>query len=125
MAFDLVRPFGVITSVGIHPGQPLPLTGRNLYDKNVSLDFGRCPARAMLPMAFDLLGEFRPTASLLVDADWSTCQLSDKMCSEAWAEKRIWWIGLLEWGKLRRCIGRLTRARLGKCCSILGFEKER
>lgn len=26
-----------------------------MYDKNVSLDFGRCPVRAMFPMALDLL----------------------------------------------------------------------
>ncbi|EEB92899.1 hypothetical protein MPER_08519, partial [Moniliophthora perniciosa FA553] len=32
-----------------------PFTGGNLYDKNVSFDFGRCPARAMFPMAFELL----------------------------------------------------------------------
>ncbi|KAF9027519.1 GroES-like protein [Hymenopellis radicata] len=55
LAYDLVRPFGVISSVGVHGERPFPLTGGNLYDKNVSLDFGRCPARSMLPMAFDLL----------------------------------------------------------------------
>lgn len=46
------------------------MTGRQLYNKNVSFDFGRCPARAMFPLAFDLLGEsvakFRPL-SLLSD----------------------------------------------------------
>ncbi len=57
LAYDLVRPFGVISSVGVHGERPFPLTGGNLYDKNVSLDFGRCPARSMLPMAFDLLGK--------------------------------------------------------------------
>jgi len=51
----------------------MPFTGRQLYNKNVSFDFGycvlilftritkqlfrRCPARAMFPLAFDLLGE--------------------------------------------------------------------
>lgn len=34
----------------------MPFTGRQLYNKNISFDFGRCPARAMFPMAFDLLG---------------------------------------------------------------------
>lgn len=57
LAYDLVCPFGVITSVGVHGARPFPLTRRNLYDKNVSLDFGRCPAGSMLPMAFDLLGQ--------------------------------------------------------------------
>ncbi|KAG5648439.1 hypothetical protein DXG03_005013 [Asterophora parasitica] len=54
-AYDLVRPFGAIVSVGVHGEPPLPLTGGQLYDKNVSLDFGRCPSRAMFPLAFDLL----------------------------------------------------------------------
>ncbi|KIY70786.1 alcohol dehydrogenase [Cylindrobasidium torrendii FP15055 ss-10] len=55
LAYDLVRPFGVISSVGVHSERPFPLSGGNLYDKNVSMDFGRCPARAMLPIALDLL----------------------------------------------------------------------
>ncbi|KAJ7457665.1 chaperonin 10-like protein [Mycena galericulata] len=55
LAYDLVRPFGAIVSVGVHGEPPMPFTGRQLYNKNVSFDFGRCPARAMFPMAFDLL----------------------------------------------------------------------
>ncbi|KAF8967064.1 alcohol dehydrogenase [Flammula alnicola] len=55
LAYDLVRAFGVIVSVGVHGAPPLPFTGRQCYNKNVSLDFGRCPARAMFPLAFDLL----------------------------------------------------------------------
>ncbi|KAJ3501511.1 hypothetical protein NLJ89_g9307 [Agrocybe chaxingu] len=55
LAYDLVRAFGVIVSVGVHGEPPLPLTGRQVYNKNVSFDFGRCPARAMFPPAFDLL----------------------------------------------------------------------
>ncbi|KAI5900087.1 uncharacterized protein SCHCODRAFT_02606945 [Schizophyllum commune H4-8] len=55
LAYDLVRPFGVISSVGVHSTATLPLNGDDLYSKNLSMDFGRCPARAMIPMAFDLL----------------------------------------------------------------------
>jgi len=54
-AYDLVRAFGVIVSVGVHGEPQIPFTGRQLYNKNVSFDFGRCPARAMFPLAFDLL----------------------------------------------------------------------
>lgn len=57
LAYDLVRAFGVITSVGVHGEPALPFTGRQAYNKNVSFDFGRCPARAMFPAAFDLLGK--------------------------------------------------------------------
>jgi len=55
LAYELVRPFGCITSVGVHSARQVPYTGRQLYDKNVSFDFGRCPVRAMFPMALDLL----------------------------------------------------------------------
>lgn len=55
LAFDLVRPFGVITSVGVHQDNPLPMSGRALYGKNASLDFGRCPVRSFFPLALDLL----------------------------------------------------------------------
>lgn len=54
-AYDLVRAFGVVVSVGVHGEPAMPFTGRQLYNKNVSFDFGRCPARAMFPSAFDLL----------------------------------------------------------------------
>lgn len=33
----------------------MPFAGVQLYDKNVSFDFGRCPVRAMFPIAFDIL----------------------------------------------------------------------
>ncbi|KAH8827843.1 alcohol dehydrogenase [Flagelloscypha sp. PMI_526] len=56
LSFDLASPFGVITSVGVHsPMQEFPLKGVDLYAKNISLDFGRCPARSMVPPAFELL----------------------------------------------------------------------
>ncbi|KIM78518.1 hypothetical protein PILCRDRAFT_98402 [Piloderma croceum F 1598] len=55
LAYDLVRPFGTITSVGVHGASQMPFTGRQLYAKNISFDFGRCPVRAMFPMALELL----------------------------------------------------------------------
>jgi len=55
LAYELVRPFGLISSVGVHQEPPVPFTGRDLYNKNVSFDFGRCPVRAMFPIALDIL----------------------------------------------------------------------
>jgi len=55
LAFDLVRPFGVITSLGVPRDHPLPMSAQALYGKNVSLDFGRCPVRSMVPLVLDLL----------------------------------------------------------------------
>ena len=57
LSYDLVRPFGVITSVGVHPAKPVGFEGDQLYNKNVSLDFGRCPARAMIEVAAVLLAK--------------------------------------------------------------------
>jgi threonine dehydrogenase-like Zn-dependent dehydrogenase len=55
LAYKLVQPFGVISSVGVHQAPPLPFTGREMYNKNVSLEFGRCPVRAMFPLALEVL----------------------------------------------------------------------
>ncbi|KAI0739281.1 chaperonin 10-like protein [Daedaleopsis nitida] len=55
LAYDLVRPFGIISSVGVHQAPPLPFTGRDVYNKNVSFDFGRCPVRVMFPIALEIL----------------------------------------------------------------------
>jgi len=56
MSYDLIAPFGVIASVGVHNHHvPLTLTGGALYDKNVALLFGRCPVRALMELAADLL----------------------------------------------------------------------
>ncbi|KZT00734.1 uncharacterized protein LAESUDRAFT_665462 [Laetiporus sulphureus 93-53] len=55
LSYELVCPFGVISSVGVHQEPPLPFTGREMYAKNVSFDFGRCPVRAMFPIALEIL----------------------------------------------------------------------
>ncbi|KAI9062149.1 alcohol dehydrogenase [Trametes sanguinea] len=55
LAYELVRPFGIISSVGVHQEPPLPFNGRDVYNKNVSFDFGRCPVRAMFPIALEVL----------------------------------------------------------------------
>lgn len=33
----------------------MPFMGRDMYNKNISFDFGRCPVRAMLPIASKIL----------------------------------------------------------------------
>lgn len=39
----------------MHQAPPIPLTGRQLYNKNAALEFGRCPVRTVFPLAADLL----------------------------------------------------------------------
>ncbi|KAA8912774.1 alcohol dehydrogenase [Sphaerosporella brunnea] len=54
MAYEVVRPFGAISSVGVHNAE-IPITGNEAYDKNLKLQFGRCPVRAMFPLALEVL----------------------------------------------------------------------
>lgn len=54
LAFDMVRPWGKISSVGVHNAE-IPITGNEAYGKNVTIQFGRCPVRSMFPASLDLL----------------------------------------------------------------------
>ncbi|KAF8543876.1 putative alcohol dehydrogenase [Trichophaea hybrida] len=54
MAYEVVRPFGMIASVGVHNGE-IPISGSEAYAKNVRLVFGRCPVRAVFRDALDVL----------------------------------------------------------------------
>lgn len=45
MGFDLLRPWGAISSVGLHNGQ-IPWTGKQAYGKNLTIQMGRCPVRS-------------------------------------------------------------------------------
>jgi len=53
-SFDLLRPFGLIVSIGV-PQDPLPFSGPECYAKNVRLQFGRCPVRAVFDRALSML----------------------------------------------------------------------
>lgn len=45
MGFDLLRPWGTISSVGVHNGA-IPWTGNQAYGKNLTIKMGRCPVRS-------------------------------------------------------------------------------
>lgn len=49
MAFDTIRPWGRISSVGVHNGE-IPWTGNEAYGKNLQLQMGRCPVRSTSPL---------------------------------------------------------------------------
>lgn len=46
-AFELLRPWGNISSVGVHHGE-IPWTGDQAYRKNLRIQMGRCPVRSAL-----------------------------------------------------------------------------
>ncbi|PVH72276.1 GroES-like protein [Cadophora sp. DSE1049] len=53
-AFDLLRPCGVLSSIGFHQGD-LPFTAFECYTKNLNINLGRAPARAVYDEALEVL----------------------------------------------------------------------
>lgn len=51
MGFELLRPWGRISSVGVH-NQEIPWTGNEAYGKNLNLQMGRCPVRSIFALIF-------------------------------------------------------------------------
>eukprot|EP01134_Creolimax_fragrantissima_P005825 CFRG5825T1 len=54
-AFGLVRPGGTLSSVGVATDDTLPFSPADCYDSNITLRFGRCPARYFMPIVADWL----------------------------------------------------------------------
>jgi threonine dehydrogenase-like Zn-dependent dehydrogenase len=49
LGFDLLRPGGTVSSVGVHHDAVLPFSPAEAYDRNLTFRSGRCPARAYFP----------------------------------------------------------------------------
>lgn len=56
MGFEMLRPWGRISSVGVHNGE-IPWTGNEAYNKNLQLQMGRCPVRSTFEEAMEFLGK--------------------------------------------------------------------
>jgi threonine dehydrogenase-like Zn-dependent dehydrogenase len=54
MGFELLRPWGIISSVGVHNAE-IPWTGNQAYGKNLRIQMGRCPVRSVFPQALEKL----------------------------------------------------------------------
>ncbi|KAI0902859.1 GroES-like protein [Ustulina deusta] len=50
-AFELLRPWGTISSVGVHNAE-IPWSGNQAYGKNLKIQMGRCPVRSKHPSLF-------------------------------------------------------------------------
>jgi threonine dehydrogenase-like Zn-dependent dehydrogenase len=48
LAFDLVRPGGVVSIAGVHHEARFAFSPVEAYDKNVTVRIGRCPARSLM-----------------------------------------------------------------------------
>jgi len=49
LAFDLVRPGGIVATVGVHHDRGFPFSPAESYDKNLTWKIGRCPVRSLMP----------------------------------------------------------------------------
>ncbi|KAL2024467.1 hypothetical protein VTK56DRAFT_8278 [Thermocarpiscus australiensis] len=65
-AFDLLRPFGVISSIGVHNAE-IPWSGDEAYGKNLKLQMGRCPVRSIFPEALPVLAKNQDRFSFMFD----------------------------------------------------------
>ena len=55
LAFDLLRPGGTLSSVGVCTEKSLPFNPTQAYDKNITMKVGRCPARHLMPKLWPLV----------------------------------------------------------------------
>ncbi|KAI6779503.1 Zn-dependent alcohol dehydrogenase [Emericellopsis cladophorae] len=65
-AFDLVRPFGVISSIGVHNAE-IPWSATEGYDKNLRFQMGRCPVRKVFAEALDILERYHEKLNFMFD----------------------------------------------------------
>ncbi|KAK1751921.1 alcohol dehydrogenase GroES-like domain-containing protein [Echria macrotheca] len=65
-AFDLLRPFGMISSIGVHNAE-IPWDGDEAYGKNLRIQFGRCPVRSIAEEALEVLGRNQHKLSFMFD----------------------------------------------------------
>ncbi|KND92847.1 putative zinc-binding alcohol dehydrogenase [Tolypocladium ophioglossoides CBS 100239] len=65
-AFELVRPFGAISSIGVHNAE-IPWTGREGYGKNIRLQMGRCPVRHVFGEALAVLEQKQKDLEFMFD----------------------------------------------------------
>jgi threonine dehydrogenase-like Zn-dependent dehydrogenase len=65
-AYDLIRPFGAISSIGVHNAE-IPWTGTDGYNKNVRLQMGRCPVRSVFPEALVVLEKTQDKFDFMFD----------------------------------------------------------
>ncbi|KIW25150.1 uncharacterized protein PV07_10814 [Cladophialophora immunda] len=66
MAFDLLRPWGNISSIGVHNGE-IPWTGNQAYGKNLRIQMGRCPVRSLFEEALDMLAKKQDQLDFMTD----------------------------------------------------------
>ena len=65
LAFDLVRPGGIVAIAGVHHENRFAFSPAEAYDKNLTLRIGRCPARSHMEELLPLLRRRPDLASIV------------------------------------------------------------
>lgn len=66
LSYDLVRPGGIISSVGVHTSPQFSFSPVDAYNKNITYKSGRCPARYYMPKLLPLISDRQPDLSAIV-----------------------------------------------------------
>jgi threonine dehydrogenase-like Zn-dependent dehydrogenase len=66
MGYELIRPWGVISSVGVHNAE-IPWDGNEAYNKNVRVQMGRCPVRSVFEEALESLKRHQDKLGFMAD----------------------------------------------------------
>ncbi|CAG8420921.1 unnamed protein product [Penicillium salamii] len=69
-AFDLLRPCGILSSVGFHQGE-LPFTALECYQKNITVNFGRVPVRTVFEDSLQCLADNQENLQSYISHEFS------------------------------------------------------
>ena len=70
LAFDLLKPGGVLSAVGVHTAPQFPFSPSEAYDLNLTLKVGRCPARSLMEALVPIVrGGRYDLAGIVTDRD--------------------------------------------------------
>jgi threonine dehydrogenase-like Zn-dependent dehydrogenase len=59
LAFDLVRPGGIISTIGVHTTNHFTFKPADVYNKNITYSSGRCPARSLMPEILPMIAQHK------------------------------------------------------------------
>ena len=65
-AYELVRPGGTVSVVGVHTDPHMSFTPAEAYDKNLTFRVGRCPARHLVPRLIPVVQSHRHDLTAII-----------------------------------------------------------
>lgn len=77
LSYQLIRPGGTISSVGVCNDKFLPFSPVQAYNKNLTFMTGRCPARAMMPEVLKLIQQKKFSFSDIITHRMSLAEGAD------------------------------------------------